>query len=197
MLVKVSGLGQYEILGESLDDAAGEAFDKTAKILGLDYPGGPAIAKLAEMGNPQRFDFPRPMTNRPGLEFSFSGLKTAALNAWQNCEQTQQDKADIAAGFQLAVVETLLIKCERALQQTGLKQLVMAGGVSANQALRQKLKQLAEAKHWQVYYPRPEFCTDNGAMVALAGALRLQAGCHNPDLGIQVKSRWALNELGV
>lgn len=197
MLVRVLGLGSYELLGESLDDAAGEAFDKTAKILGLEYPGGPLLAKLAETGNPSRYAFPRPMTDRPGLDFSFSGLKTAALNAWRHSDQSDVAKADIAASFQAAIIDTLLIKCERAMQQTGLAQLVMAGGVSANRRLRERLQTLAAQHNWQVYYPRPEFCTDNGAMIALTGALHLEAGRQNPTLAIQVRSRWTLDTLNL
>jgi N6-L-threonylcarbamoyladenine synthase len=194
-LVKVSGLGQYSLLGESLDDAAGEAFDKTAKILGLDYPGGPNIARLAEMGNAKAYKFPRPMTDRPGLNFSFSGLKTAVLTAWEQSDKSEQTKANIAASFQAAVVDTLVIKCERAMKQTGLKALVMAGGVSANLQLREALQVLSRQNHWQVFYPRPAFCTDNGAMIAFAGALRLQAGQMQSDLKITVQARWPLVDL--
>lgn len=194
-LVKVMGLGQYEILGESLDDAAGEAFDKTAKILGLPYPGGPNIARLAQEGNAKAFKFPRPMSDRPGLSFSFSGLKTAALNAWEHSDQSAQTKADIAASFQAAVVDSLVIKCERALKLTGLNQLVMAGGVSANVSLREQLQILSRQNAWQVFYPRAEFCTDNGAMVAFAGALRLMAGERQQDLSINVQARWPLDTL--
>lgn len=198
-LVRVQGVGQYEVLGESIDDAAGEAFDKTAKLLGLDYPGGAALSRLAQQGNPKRFVFPRPMTDRPGLAFSFSGLKTFAANTInqvieQEGELTEQSKADIAYAFQQAVVETLVIKCRRALQQTGYKRLVIAGGVSANQQLRQELSQLMHSINGEVFYPQPQFCTDNGAMIAYAGFLRLQAG-ERSDLAIEVKPRWAMTEL--
>ncbi len=193
-LVAVQELGRYELLGQSIDDAAGEAFDKTAKMMSLPYPGGPALAKLADQGKPGRFVFPRPMTDRPGLDFSFSGLKTAALNAYQQSDKAEQTKADIACAFQQAVVDTLIIKCTRALQQTGLKRLVIAGGVSANYALRQTLDQLAQQKGWQVYYPSLPFCTDNGAMIAYAGAMRLLQS-KNINLEIMVKPRWPLTDL--
>lgn len=197
-LVKVTGIGSYELLGESVDDAAGEAFDKTAKLLGLNYPGGPEIARLAEQGTAKRFTFPRPMTDRPGLMFSFSGLKTAALNAWQQCkaegDSSEQTKADIALAFQQAVVETLTIKCRRALEQTGLNQLVIAGGVSANKALRSSLEVMVKPLQGNVFYARPQFCTDNGAMIAYAGCQRLLAGEHS-GLAIEVKARWPMAEL--
>ncbi|WP_394237582.1 tRNA (adenosine(37)-N6)-threonylcarbamoyltransferase complex transferase subunit TsaD [Pseudomonas anguilliseptica] len=197
-LVRVDGIGQYQLLGESLDDAAGEAFDKTAKLMGLQYPGGPEIARLALNGTPGRFKFPRPMTDRPGLEFSFSGLKTFTLNTWQQCQaagdNSEQTRCDIALAFQQAVVDTLTIKCKRALKQTGLNNLVIAGGVSANQALRQSLeKMLAELKGG-VFYARPAFCTDNGAMIAYAGCQRLLAGQHE-DLSIKVQARWPMEQL--
>ncbi len=192
-LVQVEAIGIYRLLGESIDDAAGEAFDKTAKLLGLGYPGGAALAELAKFGNPERFVFPRPMTNRPGLDFSFSGLKTFALNTWQAQGQTgdEQTKADIAYAFQVAVIDTLAIKCRRAAQQTGLKRLVIAGGVSANQHLRSELLRLAQEWGIEVFYPRLEFCTDNGAMIAYAGYLRLQQGQQEP-LSFGAKPRWAL-----
>ncbi|MFU8838659.1 MAG: tRNA (adenosine(37)-N6)-threonylcarbamoyltransferase complex transferase subunit TsaD [Thiohalomonadaceae bacterium] len=193
-LVAVEGVGRYQILGESLDDAAGEAFDKTAKMLGLGYPGGPVLARLAEQGRPDIYRFPRPMTDRPGLDFSFSGLKTFSLNTWQQSAQTDQDKADIARAFQEAVVETLAIKCRRAMEQTGMTRLVMAGGVSANRDLRARLRELAEQRGWQVYYPRAEFCTDNGAMIAYVGHLRLAAGQHE-GLGFGARPRWPMEEL--
>lgn len=198
-LVQVEGVGNYQLLGESIDDAAGEAFDKTAKLLGLDYPGGAALSRLAQQGNPHRFLFPRPMTDRPGLDFSFSGLKTFAANTihqaiQQEGQLTAQIKADIAYAFQQAVVETLAIKCRRALQQTGLKRLVIAGGVSANQQLRQQLAQLMHQLGGEVFYPQPQFCTDNGAMIAYAGFLRLKHG-EQQDLAIQVKPRWNMTEL--
>ncbi|MDH5786171.1 MAG: tRNA (adenosine(37)-N6)-threonylcarbamoyltransferase complex transferase subunit TsaD [Chromatiales bacterium] len=194
LLVDVQGVGQYTILGESLDDAAGEAFDKTAKMLGLGYPGGPVLAKLAEQGRPDIYKFPRPMTDRPGLDFSFSGLKTFTLTTWQASDQSEQTKADIAYAFQQAVVETLAIKCKRALQQTSLKRLVIAGGVSANKGLRVRLAAMGKELGAEVYYPRPEFCTDNGAMIAYAGYLRLQAG-QTEELGFGASPRWPIEEL--
>jgi len=194
MLVQVDGVGRYTILGESLDDAAGEAFDKTAKLLGLGYPGGPVLARLAEQGNPDAYRFPRPMTDRPGLDFSFSGLKTFTLTTWQKSGQGEQDKADIARAFQDAVVDTLAIKCKRALEQTGLKRLVIAGGVSANQGLREKLSQMGEKLGVEVFYPRPEFCTDNGAMIAYAGYQRLIAG-QLEALSFTATPRWPLESL--
>jgi N6-L-threonylcarbamoyladenine synthase len=194
LLVQVDGLGAYRILGDSLDDAAGEAFDKTAKLLGLDYPGGPALARLATRGDPQRFHFPRPMTDRPGLDFSFSGLKTFALTTWQQADRDDQARADIARAFEDAVVDTLTIKCRRALQQTGIRRLVIAGGVGANRSLRGALLAMTQAAGAEVYYPRLEFCTDNGAMIAYAGACRLRAGQHD-GLEINVRPRWSLEEL--
>jgi len=194
LLVEVQGVGRYRILGDTLDDAAGEAFDKTAKLLGLDYPGGPVLAKLAEGGDPNRFHFPRPMTNRPGLDFSFSGLKTFALTTFQENGKDEQTRADIARAFQDAVVDTLLIKCRRALQQTGVMRLVIAGGVGANRALREGLGRMTAEQGAELFYPRLEFCTDNGAMIAYAGACRLQAGEHQ-DLEIAVRPRWSLEEL--
>lgn len=198
-LVRVDGVGRYELLGESIDDAAGEAFDKTAKLLGLDYPGGAALARLALKGTPNRFAFPRPMTDRPGLDFSFSGLKTFAANTLHQVVQeegelTEQSKADIAYAFQEAVVDTLAIKCKRALKQTGLKRLVIAGGVSANKQLRQTLAELMQQFGGEVFYPQPQFCTDNGAMIAYAGFLRLKQG-QQQDLAIEVRPRWAMTEL--
>ena len=193
-LVSVANVGHYEILGESLDDAAGEAFDKTAKLLGLTYPGGPAVAKLATQGNPQRFKFPRPMVNRPGLDFSFSGLKTHALVTLQAHGEDAQTKADIACAFELAMVDTLTIKCQRALAQTGHKRLVVAGGVSANSALRKRLATMAAQEGVDMFYPRLEFCTDNAAMIAYAGLLRLQRGEHE-ELNFHVYPRWPLSDL--
>lgn len=197
-LVRVDGIGRYEVLGESLDDAAGEAFDKTAKLLGLPYPGGPEIARLAELGSAGRFVFPRPMTDRPGLEFSFSGLKTFALNTWKQCQASGEDldqaRADIARAFQQAVVETLAIKCKRALKQTGLNNLVIAGGVSANRALRSALEEMTSSLRGQVFYARPRFCTDNGAMIAYAGCQRLLAGQHEGP-AISVQPRWPMETL--
>jgi N6-L-threonylcarbamoyladenine synthase len=198
MLVRVDGIGHYELLGESVDDAAGEAFDKTAKLLGLDYPGGPVLAKMAESGIAGRFKLPRPMTDRPGLDFSFSGLKTAASTAIrkekENGTMDEQTHADIAYAFQEAVIDTLAIKCRRALKQCQLKRLVIAGGVSANTALREKLAEITKKVGGQVYYPRPEFCTDNGAMIAYAGLQRLKAGT-NADLTFKATPRWPLDTL--
>ncbi|AHG73780.1 tRNA threonylcarbamoyladenosine biosynthesis protein Gcp [Mannheimia sp. USDA-ARS-USMARC-1261] len=198
-LVKVDGVGKYELMGESIDDAAGEAFDKTGKLLGLDYPAGVAMSKLAESGTPNRFKFPRPMTDRPGLDFSFSGLKTFAANtikanANENGEIDEQTRCDIAHAFQQAVVDTILIKCKRALEQTGYKRLVMAGGVSANKQLRADVAEMMQKLKGEVFYPRPQFCTDNGAMIAYTGFLRLKNGEHS-DLSISVKPRWAMTEL--
>ncbi len=194
MLVQVEGVGRYRILGDTLDDAAGEAFDKTAKLLGLGYPGGPALARLAEQGEPTRFRLPRPMTDRPGLDFSFSGLKTAVVTAWSASSGSEQDKADLARAFEEAVADTLFIKCRRALLETGLRTMVVAGGVGANQRLRSRLRDLVDELDGQVYFPRPDFCTDNGAMIAYAGCLRLQAGQHEPLL-IQARARWTLESL--
>ncbi len=197
-LVRVDGIGRYRMLGESLDDAAGEAFDKAAKMLGLPYPGGPHIARLAPEGDPQRFDFPRPMVNRPGLDFSFSGLKTHTLTTIRQLEAdgelSDQDRADVARAFEEAVVSTLVIKCRRALEQEHLSRLVMAGGVSANRNLRAQLQKALGARGAQVYYPAMEFCTDNGAMIAYAGAQRLAAGqCDGVE--VQVRPRWPMTEL--
>lgn len=193
-LVKVDGIGLYELLGESVDDAAGEAFDKTAKLMGLDYPGGPLLAKLAVQGDGAKYKFPRPMTDRPGLDFSFSGLKTAAANVIASEGNSPAVQADIAASFQQAVVDTLVLKCRRALKETGLKRLVVAGGVSANQSLREQLEQLLKSLKGEVYYPRKEFCTDNGAMIAYAGYQRLAAG-QQQDLTIGVTPRWPMTQL--
>lgn len=192
LLVDVKAVGEYELLGESIDDAVGEAFDKTAKLLGMDYPGGPYLAAKAEQGVPDRYEFPRPMTNRPGLDFSFSGLKTFAMNTWLNSEQSEQDKADICLAFQTAVVDTLAIKCKRALKQTGHNRLVVAGGVSANKALREKLDAMPGV---DVFYPRQQFCSDNGAMIAFAGAIRQQAMQLQDKPTFSVRPRWPLDEL--
>ncbi|MBE0367103.1 tRNA (adenosine(37)-N6)-threonylcarbamoyltransferase complex transferase subunit TsaD [Pseudoalteromonas sp. MMG013] len=194
MMVKVTGIGEYEVLGESVDDAAGEAFDKTAKLLGLDYPGGPRLAKLAEQGVAKKFVFPRPMTDKPGLDFSFSGLKTAAANTIRTEGDDVQTKADIAHAFQTAVIDTLAIKCKRALKQTGIKRLVIAGGVSANTELRGKLARVMQGMQGKVYYPRTEFCTDNGAMIAFAGMQRLKAKQYAP-LDMKTQPRWPLDSL--
>lgn len=193
-LVRVDGIGQYQLLGESVDDAAGEAFDKTAKLMGLEYPGGPLLAKLATQGDAKKYKFPRPMTDRPGLDFSFSGLKTAASNVIAAEGNSPQVQADIAASFQQAVVDTLVFKCQRALNETGLKRLIVAGGVSANTSLREQLQQLLSKMKGEVFYPRKEFCTDNGAMIAFAGYQRLNAG-QQQDLSIGVMPRWPMTEL--
>jgi len=194
LLVRVDGIGAYQTLGESVDDAAGEAFDKTAKMLGLGYPGGPALARLAGEGTPGRFIFPRPMTDRPGLDFSFSGLKTHTLTTLAQSPGTAQDKADVAHAFQEAVVDTLLIKCRRALKQTGLKRLVAAGGVSANRLMREKLERAGAQDGFTVHFPRMEFCTDNGAMIAFAGCQRL-LGEQSTQADVFVRPRWPLDEL--
>ena len=215
-LVEVRGIGAYRILGESVDDAAGEAFDKTAKLLDLPYPGGPALAALATRGDPTRYRFPRPMTDRPGLDFSFSGLKTFALNTLRDelvaCERAHagagqrrapgrastqaqaQVRADVARAFEEAVVDTLLIKCRRALDTVGAERLVLAGGVSANARLRARMAELMAARGGQVFYPRPTLCTDNGAMIAFAGHQRLAAGQRDP-LTFNARARWALDSL--
>ena len=192
LLVEVVGIGEYKILGQSLDDAVGEAFDKTAKILGLGYPGGPALALLATKGIEGRFDFPRPMIDRPGLDFSFSGLKTFARNTFINFPK---EKANIAKAFEVAATDTLMIKCRRALEQTGFSTLVVAGGVSANLALRQTVDEMAKKLNIDVHYPATEFCTDNGAMIALAGHYRLLSGQSNDYYEVLVKPRWNLEEL--
>lgn len=194
MLVEVKAIGEYKILGDTLDDAAGEAFDKTAKLMGLPYPGGPALAKLAEQGTPGKFRFSRPMVDRPGLDFSFSGLKTQVLLAWQASDKSEQTRADIARGFEEAIVDTLAIKCRRALEATGAKRLVIAGGVGANKCLREQLAEAGAKDGFRVYFPRLQFCTDNGAMIALAGAIRLAAGQHQDDT-IEVFPRWSLETL--
>ena len=198
-LVRVDGIGRYTLLGESLDDAAGEAFDKVARMLDLTYPGGVEIAKLAALGCAGRFQFPRPMVDRPGLDFSFSGLKTFALNTiaahrQENGLPDRQTCADIAYAFQEAVADTLVIKCRRALQQTRLTTLVAAGGVSANQHLRSQLTCALKKIHATVFYARPQFCTDNGAMIAYAGCQRLLAQ-QRQNLSITVKPRWPLEDL--
>ncbi|MEQ4621096.1 tRNA (adenosine(37)-N6)-threonylcarbamoyltransferase complex transferase subunit TsaD [Providencia vermicola] len=193
-LISVTGIGEYELLGESIDDAAGEAFDKTAKLLGLDYPGGPALSRMAQQGTQGRFVFPRPMTDRPGLDFSFSGLKTFAANTIRENANDEQTRADIARAFEDAVVDTLAIKCKRALEKTGFKRLVMAGGVSANRTLRAKMEEVLKQRGGEAFYARPEFCTDNGAMIALAGLIRLKGGA-TTGLGITVRPRWPLAEL--
>jgi N6-L-threonylcarbamoyladenine synthase len=195
-LVAVDAIGSYRLLGETLDDAAGEAFDKTAKLMGLPYPGGPQLAKLAEAGTPGRYKFSRPMTDRPGLDFSFSGLKTQVLLAWRDSDQSDATRADIARGFEDAVVDTLAIKCGRALDAAGCDTLVVAGGVGANRRLREKLAAMAQRRGGRVRFPRPALCTDNGAMIAFAGALRLQAGQHG-DAAVRVVPRWDMASLPV
>ncbi|HEX3950643.1 MAG TPA: tRNA (adenosine(37)-N6)-threonylcarbamoyltransferase complex transferase subunit TsaD [Steroidobacteraceae bacterium] len=194
-LVDVAALGIYRILGETVDDAAGEAFDKTAKLLGLPYPGGAALASLAESGRRGEFVFPRPMLDRPGLDFSFSGLKTAALVALRDRDLAGSVRADIALGFEDAVVETLAEKCRRALKQTGHRRLVIAGGVGANRRLRERLKSVVRELDAQLYFPRTEFCTDNGAMIALAGCLRLAAGMRS-GIGMSARANWELGSIG-
>jgi len=198
-LVAVEALGSYELLGETLDDAAGEAFDKTAKMMGLPYPGGPQLAALAaqsdkEPGTPGAYRFSRPMTDRPGLDFSFSGLKTQVLLAWRGSDQSDVTRADIARGFEDAVVETLVIKCERALDAAGSDTLVVAGGVGANKRLRARLQEIAARRGGRACFPRPALCTDNGAMIAFAGALRLQAGQFE-DASVKVAPRWDMATL--
>jgi len=192
LLVDVPRIGEYKILGESLDDAVGEGFDKTAKILGLGYPGGPALANLAKQGDKNRFTFPRPMTDRPGLDFSFSGLKTYARNTFIDFPE---EKANIAKAFEVAATETLTIKCNRALKQNGYKTLVVAGGVSANLSLRESLNEMTTKNNASVFYPALDFCTDNGAMIALAGHYRFLAGQSNQNYEITIKPRWSLEEL--
>ncbi|BCE01575.1 tRNA (adenosine(37)-N6)-threonylcarbamoyltransferase complex transferase subunit TsaD [Marinicellulosiphila megalodicopiae] len=198
MLVDVKAIGQYEILGESLDDAAGEAFDKTAKMMGLPYPGGPLLSKLAQSVDASRFTFPRPMIDRPGMDMSFSGLKTSVRNAIkkevENETFDEQCQKEIAFGFEHAVCSTLSIKCKRALEHTGHKTLVIAGGVSANVRLREQLGTMCQSKRSKLFYARPEFCTDNGAMIALAGALRLNAG-QSSTQSVDVKPRWPIDTL--
>ncbi len=201
LLADVTAVGQYNILGESLDDAVGEAFDKTAKLLGLPYPGGPSVSKEAEKGQAGRFKFPRPMTDRPGLDFSFSGLKTFTLTTAHKCEDEghhldDQTRADIALAFQDAATDTLVIKARRAHKETGRSELVVAGGVGANRSLRSKLAAMAEQENLKVFFPRPEFCTDNGAMIAYVGCLRLQAG-ESEDIAVAVKPRWKISDLKI
>ena len=195
LLARVEGVGRYELLGSSLDDAAGEAFDKTAKLLGLGYPGGPQLAALAEQGRPDVFRFPRPLTERPGLDFSFSGLKTAVVVALRNHGTLDpQARADAARGFEEAVVDTLVIKCRRAIAATGAATLVVAGGVGANRRLRARMLAMGEQQGVRVVYPRAEFCTDNAAMIALLGELRLAAG-ERDDFSIRARARWPMTDL--
>lgn len=195
MLIKVAKAGVYEILGESVDDAAGEAFDKTAKLLGLPYPGGPKLEELAHNGDSSAYHFPRPMIDRPNLNFSFAGLKTAVLNAVNASQDLEHDKANIAKCFEDAVADTLVHKCERALKQTHMSTLVVAGGVSANTTLRESLTAMVKRRRGQIFFARREFCTDNGAMIALAGMLRFKAGTVG-DLSVNVFPRWPLSTLG-
>ncbi len=190
-LVEVRSAGDYTILGESLDDAAGEAFDKTAKLLGLGYPGGPRLSALAEKGRAGEYTFPRPMSNKPGLNFSFSGLKTAVALVVKELDDDEQSRADVARAFVEAVVDSLAMKCERAIKQTGITQLVAAGGVSANKQLRLKLREMTNFMGGQVFYPRPEYCTDNGAMIAYTGYVKLNAGRREP-LEFAAHPRWSL-----
>jgi len=196
MLIEVQQIGRYTLLGETRDDAAGEAFDKTAKLLGLPYPGGPELARLAEQGRANQYNFPRPMLDRAGLEFSFSGLKTAVSLAVRDKDLTPELKADVARATQDAIVDTLVAKSLRALEQTGLQTLVVSGGVSANRSLRLRLAEAAERRGARVYYPRIEFCTDNAAMIAVAGLARLRAGEHD-DLAIRATARWPLQSLHI
>ena len=194
MLIEVAAIGVYRLLGDTLDDAAGEAFDKTAKMMGLPYPGGPTLARLAGQGVAGKFRFSRPMTDRPGLDFSFSGLKTQVLLAWQGSDQTDQTRCDLARAFEEAIVDTLVIKCRRAMQDSSARALVIAGGVGANLRLRRELADAGKREGFSVHFPRPEFCTDNGAMIAFAGALRLAAGQHGDD-AVRVFPRWNLETL--
>ncbi|WP_202841338.1 tRNA (adenosine(37)-N6)-threonylcarbamoyltransferase complex transferase subunit TsaD [Luteimonas saliphila] len=193
-LVAVDAIGRYRLLGETLDDAAGEAFDKTAKLMGLPYPGGPQLAALAETGTAGAYRFSRPMTDRPGLDFSFSGLKTQVLLAWRQSDQSGGTRADIARGFEDAVVDTLAIKCERALDAAGSDVIVVSGGVGANRRLRARLQAMAAKRGGRACFPRPALCTDNGAMIAFAGALRLQGGQHD-DAAVHVTPRWDMASL--
>lgn len=198
-IIRVNRIGDYQLLGDTLDDAIGEAFDKTAKLMGLGYPGGPIVSKLALQGDAQRYKLPRPMTDRAGLDFSFSGLKTAVLNTWQQAQlersnELEQAKADICASFELAVCDVLLIKLKRALQQEKLNTLVVAGGVSANQRIRSSLTQLMTSRAGHAFFPRPEFCTDNGAMIAFAGYQRIKAGEYS-SLDFSARARWPLSEM--
>jgi len=193
-LLAVRGLGDYALLGDTLDDACGEAFDKTAKLLGLPYPGGPALAKLATTGDDKAFTFSKPMVNRKGLDFSFSGLKTQVANAWHQSDKLAQTKADIAASFEKTICDTLVIKCKRALAETGFNTLVCAGGVGANKRLRQSLKDLMQDLSGEVFYPRHELCTDNGAMIAYLGWCYMKDGAKDSDLGIKVHARLPLSQ---
>ncbi|CAM4471132.1 MAG: tRNA N6-adenosine threonylcarbamoyltransferase [Legionella sp.] len=191
-LIEVKALGEYRLLGDTLDDAVGEAFDKTAKLMGIPYPGGPVLAAFADQCESTPYRFPRPMTDRPGLDFSFSGLKTFSLNTWNQSNKDEQARAEIAKAFQLAVVDTLIIKCKRAVQESECKRLVVAGGVGANKALRLALQQWMQGIGGEIYFPALEYCTDNGAMVAYAGCLRMVSGEKDSHVGVEVKARWPL-----
>lgn len=191
-LIEVNDLGAYRLLGDTLDDAVGEAFDKTAKLMGIPYPGGPVLAALADQCTATPYRFPRPMTDRPGLDFSFSGLKTYALNTWNQSAQDQCARMEIAKAFQQAVIDTLMIKCKRAIQESECKQLVVAGGVGANKALRADLQEWIQSIGGKIYFPALEYCTDNGAMVAYAGCLRMLSGQKDLDFSVAVKARWPL-----
>lgn len=195
LLIKITEVGCYQQIGDTLDDAVGEAFDKVARLLQLGYPGGPLIEQLASKGDPDSYKFPRPMTDKASLDFSFSGLKTCALNTYRKSKKTKQDKANIARAFQDAVIATLAIKCKLALEQNKIKTLVIAGGVGANQALRQAIITMATAIGVSTYFPKPEFCTDNGAMIAFAGYQHLKKGLSDPTLAIEVKPRWSITEI--
>jgi len=195
-LMRVDAVGGYRLLGETVDDAAGEAFDKTAKLLGLSYPGGPALSHMAQSGNPGRYKLPRPMAASGDLNFSFSGLKTAVLTLVRGADPDSQTRADIAASFQQAIVEVLVAKSVSALAREGLDQLVVAGGVGANKALREAMSKKAEREGFKVFYPPQDLCTDNGAMIAFAGALRLAAGAPAGN-GFTVRARWDLEELTI
>lgn len=194
-LIEVKALGDYQLLGDTLDDAVGEAFDKTAKLMGIPYPGGPVLARLADECETTPYRFPRPMTDRPGLEFSFSGLKTFALTTWNQSSKEDKDRLEIAKAFQHAAVETLIIKCKRAIEQTGCRRLVVAGGVGANKALRQAFNDYVKTINGEVFFPALEYCTDNGAMVAYAGCMRLLRGERDDGESVMVKARWALTDL--
>ena len=198
-MIRVNRIGDYHLLGDTLDDAIGEAFDKTAKLMGLGYPGGPIVSKLALQGDAHRYKLPRPMTDRAGLDFSFSGLKTAVLTTWQQAQrersqELEQVKADICASFELAVCDVLMIKLKRALEQEKLNRIVVAGGVSANQRIRSTLNQLMSSRAGHAFFPRPEFCTDNGAMIAFAGFKRIEAG-EDSSLDFSARARWPLSEM--
>jgi len=195
-LIKVESVGCYTLLGDTLDDAVGESFDKTAKMLGLGYPGGPALAKAATLGNAASFDFPRPMARSGDLNFSFSGLKTAAITAFDKLDRDPAFVNDIAASFELAAVESLASKCRKALRQENLSRLVVSGGVAANLVLRKRLAEMINADGGELFFPRMEFCTDNGAMIAYAGALRLMSGEESGD-AVEVKPRWPLADMQV